>query len=84
MSFPLGTDDVLTYIGYLLEDRKVAGSTIEKYLTGLRYLRVKDQPGLINNRMYTGLCISKEDIQYLLYDQILFSLCYREQNKRMP
>ena len=40
MTFPLGTADILTYIGYLMEERKVAGSTIEKYLTGLRYLEI--------------------------------------------
>ena len=37
LKFPMGPKDVLTYVGYLLKVRKVQGSTVEKYLVGLRY-----------------------------------------------
>ena len=36
LSFPFGPKEVLTYVGYLLKVRKVKGSTVEKYLSGLR------------------------------------------------
>jgi len=36
LRFPFGTREVLVYIGYLRKNRKVAGATIEKYLTGVR------------------------------------------------
>ena len=37
LNFPFGTKEVLTYVGYLLKERKVARATIEKYLSGIRY-----------------------------------------------
>ena len=36
LKFPMGPTDVLTYVGYLLEVRKVKGATVEKYMSGLR------------------------------------------------
>ena len=36
LSFPFSLEDTLTYIGYLLSVRKVAGATLQKYLSGLR------------------------------------------------
>ena len=39
---PFGTAETLTYIGWLLEVRKVKGVTIEKYLAGLRTFHLKE------------------------------------------
>ena len=36
LRFPFSYTDTLTYIGYLLKVRKVSGSTLEKYLSGIR------------------------------------------------
>ena len=36
LHFPMGPRDVLTYIGYLLDVRKVKATTVENYLSGLR------------------------------------------------
>ena len=34
--FPFSLEDTLTYLGYLISVRKVSGSTLEKYMSGLR------------------------------------------------
>ena len=36
LSFPFSLEDTLTYLGYLLSVRKVAGATLDKYLSRLR------------------------------------------------
>ena len=42
MRIPFGPVETLTYIGYLREVRKVAASTVEKYMSGLRVLHLKE------------------------------------------
>merc|ERR1711867_288719 len=34
--FPFSLEDTLTYLGYLISVRRVSGSTLEKYMSGLR------------------------------------------------
>ena len=36
LSFPMSVEDMLTYVGYLRNVRKVSGATLDKYLSGLR------------------------------------------------
>ena len=36
LMFPFSLEDTLTYLGYLISVRKVSGSTLEKYMSGLR------------------------------------------------
>ena len=38
LDFTFSARDVLIYTGYLLDNRKVAGATVEKYLSGIRYI----------------------------------------------
>lgn len=41
LRFPFGNRETLTYIGWLLEVRKVSASTVEKYLSGIRLAHLK-------------------------------------------
>ena len=41
MRMPFGTKETLVYIGWLKDARKVAAATIEKYLSGIRMLHLK-------------------------------------------
>ena len=42
LRIPFGSTQVLTYIGYLREVRKVQAGTVEKYMAGLRLLHLKE------------------------------------------
>jgi hypothetical protein len=49
MSFPFTLKSTLTYVGYLLGVRKISGSSVEKYISGLRMCHLKAghfSPGL--------------------------------------
>ena len=41
LRFPFGNRETLTYIGWLLNVRKVSASTVEKYLSGIRLAHLK-------------------------------------------
>ena len=41
LRFPFGNRETLAYIGWLLEVRKVAASTVEKYMSGVRLAHLK-------------------------------------------
>jgi hypothetical protein len=41
MSFPFTMKSTLTYVGYLLGVRKISGSSVEKYISGLRMCHLK-------------------------------------------
>ena len=40
IDFPMSTDQVLAFIGYLFEHRKVSGATAGKYISALRTLHL--------------------------------------------
>ena len=41
LRFPFGEKETLTYIGWLINSRKVSAKTVEKYLSGLRLVHMK-------------------------------------------
>ena len=41
LRFPFKTKETLTYIGWLLNSRKVCASTVEKYMSGIRLAHLK-------------------------------------------
>ena len=42
MRFPFGERETLTYIGWLIKERKVSAQTVEKYLSGIRFVHIKE------------------------------------------
>ena len=42
MRFPFGEKETLTYIGWLIGVRKVSAKTVEKYLSGIRFVHIKE------------------------------------------
>jgi hypothetical protein len=40
LTFPFSLESIVTFIGYLLDVRKVSGVTVNKYLSGLRMLHI--------------------------------------------
>ena len=42
LSFPFGEKEILTYIGWLIDSRKVSAKTVEKYLSGIRLAHMKE------------------------------------------
>ena len=42
MRFPFGERETLNYIGWLVDTRKVSAKTVEKYLSGIRFVHIKE------------------------------------------
>ena len=71
LRFPFGEREILTYIGWLINTRKVSARSVEKYLSGIRFAHLKEgynvpamRPEIVK-AVLTGLS-QKEKIKWRL------------------